>query len=233
MDGSGSEGRGLWPRSMGFSRPHGFNTSGQEGSVPGYPPAAGCHQNAPVLGTSNGTQMPPYMRRYWSIRHSKSDYLLSYGGYCFWCVCTGMRLRHLLPSGKVEVVNKFTTCCAYEACLQRSEYKLELLLYFHPYVGYRDGAQAARLVQQIHLPTKPCLWSTFHFLFEKGSLTGLELHHIGQAISSMTFDSAIRELPGPLLFLPPQCWDCSCMPPCLAFVLQGKHFTSKAISSQH
>lgn len=90
MDGSGSEGRGLWPRSVGFSRPHGFNTSGQEGSVPGYPPAAGCHQNAPVLGTSNGTQMPPYMRRYSSIRHSKSGYLLSYGGTVFGvCVQAG------------------------------------------------------------------------------------------------------------------------------------------------
>lgn len=54
MDGSGSEGRGLWPRSMGFSRPHGFNTSGQEGSVPGYPPAAGsirmCQFWAQVMG---------------------------------------------------------------------------------------------------------------------------------------------------------------------------------------
>ena len=67
MDGSGSEGRGPWPCSVGFSRPHGFNMLGQEGSVPGYPPVAGCHQNTPVLGTNNKTQMPPYSMRYEEI----------------------------------------------------------------------------------------------------------------------------------------------------------------------
>lgn len=74
-------------------------------------------------------------------------------------VCTGMRLRHLLPSAKVEILLVGPMRHAYEG-----QSRNQLLLYFHPYVGSRDGAQAAKLVKHIYplshvsgLPSTFCL----------------------------------------------------------------------------
>lgn len=67
-----------------------------------------------------------------------------------------------------------------------------------PLCGFQEwNLGVTRLAQQAPLHPEPSPWLTIHFLFEKVFFTGLELYPHG----------AIQELPGILLFLPPQCWD--------------------------
>lgn len=133
------------------------------------------------------------MRRYWSIRHSKFNYLLFYGGYCFWCVCTGMRLRHFLPWGKVEILLVVPMRHAYEGQSTNQSYFFTFSLMWVPGMEHRLPGLCSNYVYPLShvsgLPSTFCLRKALSLAWNFTTQARL--------ISSMTFDSAVRELPGP------------------------------------